>query len=381
MNTMASKRDFYEVLGVAKDAGDEEIKRCYRKLAMQYHPDRNVGDGEAELKFKEAAEAYGVLSDPEKRRRYDRFGHAGLDGAGLNQFTDIQSVFDLFGDVLGDFFGGRGGGRHGPRGGRDLEVEVRIDLVEAARGTKKSFPIPREELCGECSGSGAKKGTSPQTCRKCNGQGAVLLSQGFFRVQQTCRACGGRGQVITDHCGECKGHGRVVVKREIQVTIPPGVDTGNRVRLTGEGEAGDPGGPRGDLYCFIRVQEHSLFQRDGSNLICRLPITFSQAALGGDVEVPTLDGPITHQLKKGIQPGEVVRIDGKGMPSLRGGRNGDLLVQVMVETPRRLTKRQEELFRELAEIDHKHVSPERKGFLDKLKEFFAGGNEPAKKPE
>jgi molecular chaperone DnaJ len=371
MSTMASKRDFYEVLGVARDASDEDIKRSYRKLAMQFHPDRNVGDAEADIKFKEAAAAYEVLRDPEKRRRYDRYGHAGLDGAGLHQFTDAQSVVDLFGDVLGDLFGMRGG-RRGPQGGRDLEVEVQIDLLEAARGTKKSFPIPREELCGDCNGSGARKGSSPQSCKRCNGQGAVLLSQGFFRVQQTCRACGGRGQVITDHCPTCRGHGRVVAKREIEVTIPPGVDTGNRVRLTGEGEAGDPGAPRGDLYCFIRVKEHTLFHRDGTNLICRVPITFSQAALGGDIEVPTLDGPITHRLKKGIQAGEIVRIDGKGMPSLRGGRNGDLLVQVMVETPRQLTKRQEELYRELAELDHKHVSPERKGFLDKLKEFFAG---------
>jgi molecular chaperone DnaJ len=367
---MASKKDFYEILGVRRDADDEEIKRAYRKLAMQYHPDRNVGDVEAEVKFKECAEAYEVLRDSGKRQRYDRYGHAGLEGLGMPNFNNAQSVFDVFGDLFGDFFGGRPG-RHGPQPGRDLQVVVDIELSEAFRGTQKTISIPREELCATCSGSGCRPGTQPVRCRRCNGQGAVIMSQGFFRVQQTCRACGGRGVVITDPCTTCHGQGRVEAQRSLEVTIPPGVDTGTRVRMSGEGEAGEVGAPRGDLYVTIRVKDHPLFHRDGNNLICQVPVTFSQAALGAEMEVPSLDGPIAHSLKRGIQSGEVVQIPGRGMPSLRGGRRGDLLVQVLVETPRTLTKRQEELFRELAELDHKHVSPERKSFLDKLRAFFA----------
>jgi molecular chaperone DnaJ len=366
---MAKKRDYYEVLGVRREADDEEIKRSYRQLAMKYHPDRNVGDAEAEEKFKEAAEAYEVLRDAGKRQRYDRYGHAGLDGMNVPHFNDAQSVFDLFGDLFGDFFGQRGG-RRGPASGRDLQVEIEIVLEEAYRGTQKSITIPREELCSECSGAGARRGTQPAVCRRCNGHGVVVANQGFFRVQQACRACGGRGAVITDPCPACHGNGRVVARRAIDVSIPPGVDTGTRIRLSGEGEAGDPGGPRGDLYCSIRVREHTLFQRDGNHLVCQVPITISQAALGGEIDIPTLDGRITHSLNRGIQAGEVVQIAGKGMPSLRGGRRGDLLVQVIVETPRQLTKRQEELFRELAELDQKHVSPQRKSFLEKLRDFF-----------
>src|SRR5438067_214887 len=337
---MAGKRDYYETLGVRRDADAEEIKRAYRKLAMQYHPDRNVGDTEAEVKFKEAAEAYEVLRDPPKRQRYDRYGHPGLEGMGVPNFNNAQSVFDLFGDLFGDFFGGRPQ-RHGPQPGRDLQVLVDVDLSEAYRGITKSLSIPREELCSECGGNGCKPGTQPARCRRCNGQGAVVMSQGFFRVQQACRACGGRGAVITDPCAACHGHGRVEMRRALEVAVPPGVDTGVRIRLTGEGEAGDRGAPRGDLYCTIRVKDHPLFHRDGANLVCQVPITFSQAALGGEIQVPTLDGPMTHTLKRGIQSGEVVQIHGKGMPNLRGGRRGDLLAQVLVETPRTTTKPQE----------------------------------------
>jgi molecular chaperone DnaJ len=365
----STKRDYYEILGLRKDADAEEIKRAYRRLAMEYHPDRNVGDASAEEKFKEAAEAYEVLHDPEKRQRYDRYGHAGLEGMNVPHFNNAQSVFDLFGDLFGDFFGQRS--RHGPHAGRDLQVTIDIELLDAARGTNKTITISREELCGECSGSGCRKGSQPSTCRHCNGRGVVLHNQGFFRVQQTCRGCGGRGVVITNPCPECTGQGRVTARRTLEVAIPVGVDSGNRIRLSGEGEAGEPGAPRGDLYCLIRVREHPFFQRDGNHLICQVPVTCSQAALGGEIELPTLNGTITHSLKRGIQSGEVVRITGKGMPSLRGGRMGDLLMQVIVETPRNLTKRQEELFRELAEIDKKHVSPQRKSFLEKLKEFFA----------
>jgi molecular chaperone DnaJ len=367
---MAAKRDYYEVLGVRREADEEEIKRAYRRLAMEFHPDRNVGNREAEEKFKEAAEAYEVLRDSAKRQSYDRYGHAGLQGMNVPHFNDAQSVFDLFGDLFGDFFGTRGG-RRGPAAGRDLQITIEIELIEAARGVTKTITVPREELCDECGGSGARRGTQPAPCRRCQGRGVVIQSQGFFRMQQTCRGCGGSGYVITDPCSNCHGNGRVVVKRTLDVAVPPGVDNGTRIRLNGEGEAGDPGGPRGDLYCLLRVREHPLFQRDGANLICQVPVAFSQAALGGEIEVPTLNGTIQHHLKRGVQSGEITRIPGKGMPNLRGGRQGDLLVAVLVETPRHLTKRQEELFRDLAEIDQKHVSPERKSFLEKVRRFFA----------
>ncbi len=363
-----TKRDYYEILGVERKADDEEIKRAYRRLAMQYHPDRNVGDKEAEEKFKEAAEAYEVLRDPEKRNRFDRYGHAGLEGLNVPHFSNAQSVFDLFGDLFGELFGQRRS--HGPQRGRDIQVGLEIDLVEAARGTQKQVTIPREEVCSDCSGQGSRRGTHPTICRRCQGHGAVLLTQGFFRLQQTCSSCGGRGAIITDPCSTCRGRGRVGVRRQVKIDVPAGVDNGTRIAYEGEGEAGQPGAPRGDLHCLIRVREHPLFQRDGPHLICQVPITISQAALGGDVEVPTLDGPIMHTLKSGTQGGEVVRISGRGMPTLRGGRRGDLLVQIIVETPRNLTNRQEELFRELAEIDQKHVSPQRKSFLEKLRGLF-----------
>jgi molecular chaperone DnaJ len=369
----STKKDYYEILGVSREADEEVIKRAYRKLAMQYHPDRNVGDAEAEQKFKEAAEAYEILRDPEKRQRYDRYGHAGLDNLNVPHFQDVESVFDLFGDLFGDLLGQRR--RRGPRRGRDSKVEVELDLAEAARGIAKSVTVSREELCGDCSGSGCRRGTRSAPCRYCNGHGVVIQSQGFFRVQQTCRACGGTGSIIPDPCPTCGGNGRVMAKRTLDVTFPPGVDTGTAMRLGGEGEAGEPGAPRGDLYCVVRVREHPLFQRDGAHLLCHVPITFSQAALGGDLEIPTLDGPITYTLKRGLQSGDVLRISGRGMPNIRGGRMGDLLVQVILETPRHLTPRQEELFRELAELDQKHVSPQRRGFMDKLREFF-GGQEP-----
>ena len=375
----STKKDYYEVLGVSKEASDEEIKKAYRKLAMEYHPDRNGGDKEAEEKFKEAAEAYGVLGDPEKRPRYDRYGHAGLEGMNVPHFNDVQSIFDVFGDLfgLGDLFGGRGG--RGRRQGRDLKQEIEITLNEAADGIKKTVSVPREEVCHECSGNGSKRGSQPAQCRRCNGQGAVLLSQGFFRIQQSCPGCGGRGSVITDPCPNCRGRGRETIRRTLEVSIPPGVDTGTAVRYGGEGEAGDPGAPRGDLYCVIRVREHRFFQRDGNNLICQVPIAFSQAALGAEIEIPTLNGTKNHALKRGVQSGDVLHVPGEGMPNLRNGRKGELLVQIIVETPKQLTKRQEELFRELAEIEQKHVSPQRKTFLNKLKEFFAPENEAEEK--
>lgn len=376
---MADKRCFYDILGVPKNARDDDLKKAYRGLAMQYHPDRNVGDEEAALKFKQVAEAYAILSDPEKRQAYDRYGHAGLNGIGMPDFSSSESIFDMFGDMLGELFGG-GRRRRGPRPGHDLGYELELELIEAAYGCKKSVTIPREENCSECGGNGCRRGTRPAPCRHCKGHGVVLMNQGFFRIQQTCRGCGGSGAIITDPCPNCNGQGRVKVKRTLEIPVPAGAFTGLQFALRGEGEAGAPAAPRGDLICQVHVRDHPLFKRDGDNLICQVPVTFSQAALGGDIQVPTLDGPITHALRGGIQSGEVVRIPGKGVPSLRHSgahhqRKGDLLVVVAVETPRNLTKRQEELLRELAEIDQKNVSHQRKTFFEKVKELFSPGEQ------
>jgi molecular chaperone DnaJ len=379
-----AKRDYYEVLGVAKGASADEIKKAYRSLAMKYHPDRNTGDEEAAARFKEVAEAYAVLSDPDKRGRYDRYGHAGLEGVAMPDFGDA-SVFDLFGDILGGLFGGGGGGRRraGPQPGEDLLYTLELDLREAYKGCTKTITIPREEVCGECDGSGAQKGSSPVRCRQCDGRGAVLRSQGFFRIQQTCSACGGRGFVIPNLCPNCQGRGHVTVRRTLQIEVPPGVDNGRRqlAPLRGEGGAGEPGAPRGDLYFEVHVREHTLFKREGDHLIVReVPITFSQAALGGKIEVPTLDGPVEYELKRGVQSSEVFRIHGKGMPNLRSRHRGDLLFVVIVETPTHLSKRQEELLRELAELDRKAVSPRRKSFFDKIRSLFTGEGADAKAP-
>lgn len=367
---MAAKRDYYEILGVSREASDEEIKRAYRKLAMQHHPDRNVGDAAAEAQFKEAAEAFEVLRDPDKRQRYNRFGHAGLEGAGMPHFNSAEDIMDVFGDLFGGIFG-QGRRRRGPQAGRDLQMALELDLVEAYRGVKKTVQIPREEVCNQCRGDGSKPGSSPSKCRRCDGHGVVIQSQGFFRIQQTCNACGGRGCVITDPCLTCHGAGRVQVSRSLEVNVPPGVDTDMNIRLPGEGEAGGPGAPPGDLYCVLRVRRHQLFVRQAQDLHCELPITFSQAALGGNIEVPTLEGKmINATLPRGMQPGDEVRLSGRGMPHVQGGRPGDLVVHLKVLTPRNLTKRQEELLRELAELDGKHTPPERKSWLDRVKEFF-----------
>lgn len=371
---MTTKRDFYEVLGVSRTATDEEIKKAYRVLAMKYHPDRNVGDDEAAVKFKEASEAYAVLSDGPKRQVYDRYGHAGLQGAGMPDFNS-ENVFDLFGDLFGEIFGDRRR-RRGPRGGDDLAVALEIDLLEAAQGCQRTITIPRHETCPDCSGSGAKRGTAPAICKHCKGAGVTIINQGFFRVQQTCRGCGGSGRVITDPCTTCRGRGRVAVKRTLDVEVPAGAFTGLRLAVRGEGEAGDPGAPRGDLICEIHVREHPLFRREGDHLICSVPISFSQAALGCEIAIPWLDGStLKHAVNAGIQAGELVRVAGKGMPSLRTGRTGDLILQVLIETPRNLTKRQAELFRELAEIEHKHVSPQRKSFFEKIRDLFKPADE------
>jgi molecular chaperone DnaJ len=369
---MASKRDYYEVLGVARDADDETLKRAYRKLAMQFHPDRNVGDAEAEIKFKEASEAYEVLRDTEKRRVYDRYGHAGLENMGLPHFHDTGSIMDMFGDLFGDLFGGARRRSRGPRAGRDLQIAVEIDLVEAYRGVTRSVTVPREEHCGECGGNGAKRGTQPATCRNCGGRGSVWQTQGFFRIEQTCPGCRGRGAVITDPCPRCHGNGVIAVDRTLEVKIPPGVDNDMSIRMPGEGEPGEPGAPAGDLYCVLRVRKHPLFVRDGQNLHCEVPVTVSQAALGGAIEVPTLEGKfLVHNLKRGTQSGDEVHLGSRGMPNLRGGRSGDLVVHVRVVTPTNLSKRQEELLRELGELDGKNIAPERKSFFERVKAFFS----------
>ncbi len=369
---MAAKRDYYEVLGVSREASDEEIKRAYRKLAMQYHPDRNVGDADAEVKFKEAAEAFEVLRDPDKRQRYNRFGHAGLEGAGMPHFNSAEDIMDVFGDLFGGIFGQGRRRRGGPQPGRDLQMALEIDLVEAYRGVKKTVQIPREETCQDCRGSGCKPGSQPVACRRCGGHGVLIQGQGFFRIQQTCNACGGRGSVITDPCLTCRGAGRVQVHRSLEVNIPPGVDSDMNIRLPGEGEPGSPGSPPGDLYCVLRVRRHPLFVRQAQDLHCELPVTFSQAALGGTIEVPTLEGTmVSTTLPRGMQHGDEIRMPGRGMPNVRGGRPGDLVIHMRVITPRNLTKRQEELLRELGELDGKNTPPERKSWLDRVKEFFS----------
>jgi molecular chaperone DnaJ len=374
----STRRDYYEVLGVSRDADEDTLKRAYRTLAMKYHPDRNPGDQEAELRFKEASEAFDVLRDPQRRARYDRYGFAGLEGVPGHDFTSAESVFDVFGDVLSEIFGG-GPRRRGPRRGSDLRVAFEIDLIEAYRGTKRELKIPRAERCGDCGGTGAKPGSQPIQCRHCGGRGSVQISQGIFRIRQGCPVCHGQGMVIGDPCKTCRGQGIVQVERALTVDVPRGIDDGQYFTLPGEGEAGDPGAPAGDLHCIVRVRAHKLFARDGLDLHCEVPISFSQAALGDTLEVPTLDGKYaTAKLKAGTQSGDEIRLSGRGMPHPQGRRSGDLVVHLRVVTPRNLTKRQDELFRELHELDGKHLPPERKGFLDRVKEFFTtltGANE------
>lgn len=377
MPTMASKRDYYEVLSVARTATDGEISASYRKLAIKYHPDKNPGDDEAVRLFKEAAEAYEVLSDSDKRARYDRFGHAGVDGpgGGSPHFTDVNDIFQAFGDIFGDgmfgdlFGGGRRGGRRVQKGG-DVRADVTLDLLEAARGVAKRVKFNRHQRCATCNGSGAKPGSKPETCRYCGGHGQVVQSSGIFRVQTTCPSCRGAGSVIKNPCEACRGEGYVLTQVEREVNIPAGVDDQTRLRITGEGDPSPGGGPSGDCYCFISVREHPLFHREGQNLICELPITYSQAALGATVEVPTLEGREEMTIPAGTQPGDVLKLRGRGMPDPRHRGVGDLLVQVGIEIPKRLTERQEQLLRELAEEEHTNVSAKRKSFFEKLRDYF-----------
>ena len=374
-----SKKDCYEVLSVSRNASEAEIKKAYRRLAMKHHPDRNPDNKEAEEKFKEAKEAYEILSDERKRAAYDQFGHAGVDtsaaggpgygaGAGGN-FSDI------FGDVFGDIFGGGGGGGPGSRASRgsDLRYNLELSLEEAVKGTTVKIKIPTYKTCNTCSGSGAKKGTKPQTCATCGGHGQVRMQQGFFSLQQTCPKCQGKGTVVTDPCRTCHGQGRVKEQKTLSVKIPPGVDNGDRIRLSGEGEAGDMGGPTGDLYVQINVREHPIFTRDDNNLFCEVPINFVTAALGGELDVPTLDGRVKLKIPHETQTGKMFRMRGKGIKSVRSSIVGDMFCKVVVETPVRLTAKQKELLNELESTmsgTAGHHSPKTHSWLDGVKKFF-----------
>ena len=349
------KRDYYEVLGVSRNATEQEIKKAYRKLALKYHPDRNPGDKEAEEKFKEAAEAYEVLRDPEKRRLYDQFGHAGLQGTGFSGFQGFEDIFSSFSDIFEDFFsfGFGSGRRRSGRGqpGHDLAYDLKISFEEAAFGTEKMIEIPTLVECESCGGSGLEPGSREEICPTCRGHGQIFQTQGFFRISTTCTRCKGSGKIITSPCQECGGEGRLERFRKVNIKIPPGVDTGTRLRLKGKGEAGYRGGPTGDLYVRILVEPHEFLEREGDNLYCRVPVSFVQAALGDSIEIPTLDGNKTLEIKPGTQSGDTYLFRGEGIPHLHGYGKGDLIVEVLVRTPTNLTKRQKELLKEFAEIE------------------------------
>ena len=377
-----AKKEFYDLLGINRDASDDDIKKAYRKMAMKYHPDRNPDSKDAEEKFKEIKEAYEVLSDSQKRATYDQYGHAGLEqnaggfgggGAGFGGFGDA------FSDIFGDIFGGRAGtaGGNGGRGnvyrGSDLRYNMEITLEEAARGCEKQIRIPAVDSCEACDGSGAKSGTSPKTCPTCGGQGQVRMQQGFFSIQQTCPTCHRNGRVIADPCGVCNGSGRVKKSKTLNVKVPVGVDNGDRIRLSGEGEPGVNGGPHGDLYVVTHIKEHSVFQRDGQNLHCEMPISFATAALGGEIEIPTLEGVAKLKIPAETQSGQVFRLRSKGIRPLRGTTQGDLMCHVVVETPIKLTERQKQLLRDFDEEgagNHATHNPRAKSLMDKLKDFF-----------
>ncbi len=373
---MADKRDYYDVLGVDRSATDREIASAYRKLAIKCHPDKNPGDEEAIAKFKEAAEAFEVLSDTEDRALYDHYGHAGVDGrrgAGPH-FTNVDDIFSAFGDLFGDLFGGRGRGRH-PARGRDVRCDVTLNLHEAADGVSKTIEFDRHEKCADCDGSGAQSGSEKEMCQYCGGHGQVIQSAGIVRVQTTCPSCHGHGTVIKHPCKNCRGTGQALRRVVTEVQIPAGVDDGMRVRIPGQGEPSANGGTSGDCYCFISLLPHTFFERDGQNLVCRVPITYPQAALGASIEVPTLSGREEVEIPSGTQSGDVFRLEGRGMPDPRRRGLGDLLVQVNIEVPTKLTDREEELLRGLAVEENANVSPHRKSFFGKLKDYFTAGDE------
>ena len=375
-------RDYYDILGVERSADEAALKSSFRKLAMEHHPDRNGGCEEAAGRFKEINEAYSVLSDPQKRAAYDRFGHAGVNGAaggGGGQFHDVNDIFnEVFGDVFGDMFGGRGRQRSGPARGQDLRYDLEITLEQAYAGSEVEITVPASINCETCDGSGARPGTSPTVCGGCGGAGRVRASQGFFSIERACPRCGGSGRLVLDPCEDCHGHGQVRKQRTLQVRIPAGVDDGARIRLAGEGDAGARGGPRGDLYIFLSVRPHDLFDRDGLDLLCTVPVPMAVAALGGEIEAPCLmggdncDGACRIEVKvpEGAQTGRTVRLKGKGMPSLRSRDRGDLVVELFVETPTKLTARQKELMREFAEICGEQQHPKSATFIGKAKQFW-----------
>lgn len=379
-----AKKDYYEVLGVTRNASDAELKKAYRRLAMKYHPDRNPDDEESSGRFREVKEAYDVLSDSRKRSAYDQFGHAGVDpsmgaggfGSGAGFGAGAASFSDIFGDVFGDIFGARGGGGGRAYRGADVRYNLSLSLEDAVVGTTVQIQVPTLVVCEACGGSGAKRGTQPVTCTTCGGAGQVRLQQGFFSVQQTCPRCHGAGKIINDPCVSCHGQGRVREQKTLSVRIPAGVDTGDRIRLAGEGEAGDHGGPAGDLYVQIEVKPHPIFTRDGSNLYCEVPIRFTTAALGGELEVPTLDGQVKLRIPHGTQTGRMFRLRGKGVKSVRGTQVGDLICRVSVETPVKLTSEQEELLRKFeASMEaggYERHNPKSTSWLDGVKQFFEG---------
>lgn len=372
-----TKRDYYEVLGVTRNASEADLKKAFRRLAMKYHPDRNTGDADAEAKFKEAKLAYDVLSDPKKRSAYDQFGHAGVEAGaggfgGPGDFGGAGSFSDIFGDVFGDIFGGRAGTRRTQRG-VDLRYDLALSLEDAVAGKEVKIRIPTLVDCQFCGGTGAKPGTKPKTCTTCGGNGQVRMQQGFFSIQQTCPTCRGNGTIIEEVCSHCRGRGRIQEEKTLSVRVPAGVDTGDRIRLAGEGERGEYGGPPGDLYVQIQVREHPIFTREDSDLHCQVPISFVTAALGGELEVPTLDGKVMLKIPAGTQTGKMFRVRGKGVKTVRGGVVGDLICRVTVETPVNLTERQKELLRELEasvqEGGSRH-SPQSHSWLDSVKGFF-----------
>lgn len=373
---MATQRCYYEVLNVSKDADEGTISTSYRKLAIKYHPDKNPGDEEAIARFKEAAEAFEVLNDSEKRSRYDRFGHAGVNGQGHagSGFGDVEDIFSAFGDMFGDMFGG-GGGRRRARSGRDVRCDVTLTLHEAAEGVTKTVEFQRHESCEDCDGSGAAPGSNRETCGYCNGHGRVVQSAGIIRMQTTCPACHGAGSTVSKPCRPCRGSGQRLKTVETEVRIPAGVDEGTRVRINGEGEPSPEGGPPGDCYCFISVLSHPLFEREGQHLVCRVPITYTQAALGCELEVPTLDGSDNLTLPPGTQSGDVFKLGGRGMPDPRRHGLGDLLVQVSIEVPKKLSADEERVLRELAELEQTNVAPQRKSFFQQLKDYIVGEQE------
>jgi molecular chaperone DnaJ len=364
---MANKRDYYEILGVSRNASEAELKAAYRKLAIACHPDKNPGNKEAEERFKEAAEAYEVLRDPQKRQIYDQFGHQGLEGAGFSGFRGFEDIFSSFGGIFEDLFGFGGSGRNRSRSqrGSDLRYDLKLSFLQAAFGTETEIDVEKTAICPTCQGSGCKPGTYPDTCRQCQGTGQVTRSQGFFTVRTPCPVCRGTGQVISSPCPECHANGRVVIRKKVSVKIPAGVDNGSRLRLNGEGEPGVHNGPPGDLYIFISVDPHEYFERSNTDILYRAKVSFVQAALGDEIIVPTLNSEKSIQIPKGTQPGEYIRLHGEGIPSLRNGKRGDLIVQFDIRTPTNLSKKQEELLKEFKKLESGKLTTKLKNILKK----------------